>query len=131
VLLLKRGLQIQATLLLLAGVALVLAPDWLLHGLLGQPPLHESAWQRILGVQAICLAALAVLLSRRLSELWWWAWAFELLAVATAVVAILNAGFGTGPNEPAALWWLLAAASGAIALALLWGLARTARENPP
>ena len=130
-LLLKRGLRIQATLLLLAGVALVLAPEWLLHGLFGQPPPHESAWQRILGVQAICLAALAVLLSRRLTELWWWAWAFELLAAGTAVVAVLNAGFGTGPNESAAMWWLLAAASGTVALLLLWGLARTAQENPP
>ena len=129
-LLLKRGLQIQATLLFLAGITLALVPRWVVHGLFGQP-LHESAWQRILGVQAICLAALAVLLSRRLTELWWWAWAFELLAAGTAVVAVLNAGFSTGPNEPAAMWWLLAAASGAVALLLLWGLARTAQENPP
>ena len=130
-LVLKRGLQVQATLLLLAGLALALVPEWLLHGLFGQPPLHESAWQRLLGVQAICLAALAVLVSRRLGDLWWWAWAFELLAAATAVVAVLNAGFGTGPHEPAGLWWLLAAASGVVALVLLWGLARTAQENPP
>ena len=128
---LKRGLQVQAAALALAGAALVIAPEWLLHGLFGQPPLHESAWQRILGVQAICLAALAVLLSRRLRELWWWAWAFELLAAATAVVAVLNAGFGTGPNEPVGLWWLLAGVSGALALWILWGLARTAQQNPP
>jgi len=129
-LLLKRGLQIQATLLLLAGVGLAVVPGWLLHGLFGQPPLQESAWQRLLGVQAICLAALAVLLSRRLDDLWWWAWAFELMAAGTAVVAALNAGFGTGPNEPAALWWLLAGASAVVAVVLLWGLARTAQENP-
>jgi hypothetical protein len=130
-LILKRGLQVQAAALLLAGLALVLAPDRVLHGLFGQPALRENAWQRILGVQAICLAALAVLLSRRLGELWWWAWAFELLAVGTAIVAVLNAGLGTGPREPAGLWWLLAAASAALAILLLWGLARTAQENPP
>jgi len=130
-LMLKRGLQIQALALLVAGVALVVAPGWLLHGLFGQPPLKESAWERILGIQAVCLASLAVLLSRRLGELWWWAWSFEFLALATAVVAVLNAGFGLGPHEAPALWWLLAAASGAIALWLLWGLSRTARETPP
>jgi len=130
-LMLRRGLRVQALALVIAGVALILAPGWVLHGLFGQPPLKESAWERILGIEALCLASLAVLLSRRLGELWWWAWSFEFLAVATAVVAVLNAGFGLGPHQPAGLWWLLAGVSGAVALWLLWGLSRTARESPP
>jgi hypothetical protein len=128
---LKRALYAQAAVWGVAGVALAVAPRWVLSTLFGQPPLAENAWLRILGIQAAGLAMLIVLVARRLRDLWWWAWAFEVVTVCVASIAALNAGFGLSPHEPAPVWWLLAATSTILAVAILWGLARTAQENPP
>lgn len=127
---LRRALHAQATVWALAGAALLIAPGWLVENLLGQPPLGESAWLRMLGAQAIGLSMLMVMVARRLKDLWWWAWAFALVSVALAVISVLNAAFGLGPGESAALWWLLGAASLILAAAILWGLALTAQQNP-
>ena len=127
---LRRALHAQATVWALAGAALLIAPGWLVENLLGQPPLGESAWLRMLGAQAIGLSMLMVMVARRLKDLWWWAWAFALVSVALAVLAVLNAAFGLGPGESAAFWWLLGAASLILAAAILWGLALTAQQNP-
>jgi hypothetical protein len=128
---LKRALYAQAAVWAVAGVVLAVAPRWVLTTLFDQPPLAENAWLRILGVEAAGLAMLMVLVARRLDDLWWWAWAFELVTLCVASVAALNAAFGLSPHEPALLWWLLTAAAVVLALALLVGLAGAARDNPP
>jgi hypothetical protein len=127
---LRRALHAQATVWAVAGVSLLVAPGWIVETLLGQPPLGESAWLRMLGAQAVGLAMLMVMVARRLRDLWWWAWAFALVSVAIAVIAVLNAAFGLGPGESAVLWWLLGAACLVLAAAILWGLAVAAQENP-
>ena len=128
---LRRALHAQATLWAAAGAALLIAPGWIVESVLGQPPLGESAWLRMLGAQAIGLAMLMVLVARRLADLWWWAWAFALVSVAMALIAVLNAAFGLGPGESALLWWLMGLVCLVLAAATLWGLAITAQENPP
>jgi len=126
---LRRALHAQAAVWAAAGVLLLIAPGWLVESVLGQPPLGESAWLRMLGAQAIGLAMLIVLVARRLQDLWWWAWAFALVSVALAVISVLNAAFGIGPGESAALWWSMGAACLILAAAILWGLAIAAQEN--
>jgi hypothetical protein len=128
---LRRALHAQASVWALAGAALLIAPGWLLENLLGKPPLGESAWLRMLGAQAIGLSMLMVMVARRLKDLWWWAWAFALVSVALTVIAVMNAAFGVGPGESAALWWLLGSGCLILAAAILWGLALTAQQNPP
>jgi hypothetical protein len=128
---LKRALHAQATVWAVAGAALLVAPGWVVENLLRQPPLGESAWVRMLGAQSIGLSMLMVMVARRLEELWWWAWAFELVSISLAVIALLNAAFGLGPGESAVLWWLLGAGWLILAAAILWGLALTAQQNPP
>ena len=127
---LRRALHAQAAVWAAAGAAFLIAPGWIVEGVLGQPPVGESAWLRMLGAQAIGLAMLMVLVARRLRDLWWWGWAFALVAVALAVIAVLNAAFGLGPGESALLWWLMGLVSLVLAAAILWGLALTAQENP-
>jgi hypothetical protein len=128
---LRRTLLAQAALWALLGLALALAPRFTLVSLFGQPAPSDPAWLRIAGVQAIGLSMLEVLVSRRLEDLWWWAWAFELVTVAAASVAVLNLAFGLDPGQSAGVWWALSAVTVALAFGLLWALSRTARANPP
>jgi hypothetical protein len=128
---LRRALHAQATVWAVAGAALLVAPGWVVENLLRQPPLGESAWVRMLGAQSIGLSMLMIMVARRLKDLWWWAWAFELVSVSLALISVLNAAFGLAPGESAVPWWLLAAGSLILAMAILWGLARAAQENPP
>jgi len=128
---LRRALHAQAAVWAAAGAVLVIAPGWVVESVLGQPPLGESAWLRMLGAQGVGLAMLMVLVARRLRDLWWWAWPFALVSVAIAVIAVLNAAFGLGPGESAAVWWLMGAACLILAAAILWGLAIAAQQNPP
>jgi hypothetical protein len=128
---LKRALHAQATVWAVAGAALLVAPGWVVESLLRQAPLGESAWIRMLGAQSIGLSMLMVMVARRLEELWWWAWAFELVSLGLALIAVLTAGFGLAPGQSAVAWWLLGAGSLILAIAIVWGLARAAQENPP
>lgn len=128
---LRRALHAQAVVWAAAGAALLIAPGWIVESILGQPSLGDSAWLRMLGAQAVGLAMLMVLVARRLRDLWWWAWPFALVSVAIALIAVLNAAFGLGPGESAALWWLMGAVCLVLAAGILWGLAITAQQNPP
>jgi hypothetical protein len=129
--LLKRALHAQATVWAVAGAALLVAPGWVVENLLRQPPLGGSAWARMLGAQSIGLSLLMVMVARRLKDLWWWAWAFELVSLGLALISVLNAAFGLAPGESPVPWWLLAGGSLIQAAVILWGLARAAQENPP
>jgi hypothetical protein len=128
---LRRALYLHAALWAVAGIALAVAPRFVLVTVFGQPDPAEIAWIRILGLQGFGLALLMVLIGHRAQELWWWSWAFALATVGTAVVAILHAAFGLAPGQSAALWWVLSAVAVALALGLLYGLYLTAREYEP
>ena len=129
--LLKRVLILQAAVWAVAGLAIALAPGFVLVTLFDLPEPPDFGYVRVAGVCALSLAMLMLLLSRRLDDLWWWSWAFVVAAAGTAVVALLNALFGLPDGASPLLWWLFAAASAAFTAGLLAGLARAGTERPP
>jgi len=128
--LLRRILKAQAALWAGFGLALVVAPGWLIETLAGQPPVGDDAWIRVLGVVAIVLALLMVLVAQRLEEVWWWSWAFVALEAGTATIFALHALLGLPSGAAAWWWWVLAASNGAIGALELIGLGLASQEKP-
>jgi hypothetical protein len=128
--LLRRVLIWSAALWALSGIALVVAPGWLIETVLDQTAIGEDAWLRIAGLMAVALAAQMVLVARRLEQLWWWSWTFVLLEVGTATVLLLNALLGLPEGAAAWPWWVLGVGNGAIAALELAALARIGTERP-
>ena len=91
---LRRVLSAQAALWAVFGFVVGVAPGWLLQTVARQPALTDDAWLRALGVIAVVLALLMMLVSQRLEDVWWWAWAFVVLEAGTATVFMLHALFG-------------------------------------
>jgi hypothetical protein len=129
--LLRRVLYLQALVWSALGLALALAPRFVLVTILGQPRYTEYAWVRLGGVMSFTLALLMVMVAHRAEQLWWWSWAFALMAAATAVIVTLNAAFGLPPDASAWMWWVFAAVTWGFAIALAWGLGRAGLEHPP
>jgi hypothetical protein len=113
------------------GVAVVVAPRWVLVDLFDQIPYPDYAYVRVAGVLAFTTAMLMVITAQRLEEIWVFTWAFVFAAAGTFVVAFANAAWGRPEGSNAFLWWLFAALSLAFTLALLAGLAKTGSERPP
>ena len=128
--LLKRLLYAQALLWAVVGVAFVALPRFTMTTILGQPPYVEYAWVRVLGAQAFVLALLMVMVGHRMEKLWWWTWAFALLAAVHGTIATLNAALDLPPAAAAWPWWTFAGLSWGLALSMAWGLARAGQENP-
>jgi hypothetical protein len=126
--LLQRVLYINALASFLGGLGLVVAPRFLLVTLLGQPEYPDYAFVRLLGVADLALALVLVLIAQRVTELWWWSWAFVVLTGGTAAVTTLHVAFGLPEGASPWMWVVLAAFSWAVAFGLLWGLARAATE---
>jgi cell division protein FtsW (lipid II flippase) len=129
--LLRRALVWQAALWAAFGLVLVVAPGWVIESVFDQPPLGEEAWLRVSGVMAIALAGLMVLVSHRVEELWWWSWAFVILALASTAVLVLNALVGVPEGAASWPWWALAGVNAGFALIELTALARIGTERPP
>lgn len=127
---LKRALYLQAAVWAVAGVALAGAPRVILVSLFGQAPLPDYAWVRLLGLHAFGLAMFMVLVAHRIEELWWWAWGFAFVTVATTATVVLNAAFGLPDGSASWLWWLFSAISVAFSGWVLYGLYLTSRERP-
>lgn len=127
---LRRVLSAQAALWAVFGFVVGIAPGWLLETVAGQPALTDDAWLRALGVMAVVLALLMVLVSQRLEDVWWWAWAFVVLEAGTATVFVLHALFGLPEDAAAWSWWLLAFANGVVGALELVGLGLAAQEKP-
>lgn len=127
---LRRALYLQAAVWGAVGLALALAPRFVLITVFDQPRHEEYAWIRLYGVQAMALAMLMVLVAHRIQELWWWSWAFAFMTAITTTVALLNAAFGLSPHQGALLWWLFSAVSLGFSLGLLYGLFVASREQP-
>ena len=128
--LLQRSLKLQAALWALWSLGILVAPAWVAEGLMAQPPLGAYAWLRIAGVMGLVLAMLMVLVSQRIEDVWWWSWAFALLAVGVATIAGLTALFGPPAGAAAWPWWALAAVNAALGVALLLGMADAGEEKP-
>jgi hypothetical protein len=86
---------------------------------------------RVAGIFSFSLALLMVLVARRLTEIWWFAWAFVVASAGSGIVAALTALFGLPDGASPLLWWLFAAASTTFTVGLLAGLAKTGTERPP
>jgi hypothetical protein len=126
--LLRRVLKVQAGLWVFAGVALGLIPTRVISAL-GQLPVLEVAWLRMLGVTGVVLALFMFLVAQRLSDVWWWAWAFALLQLGIGTLALLNVIVGEYAGDAWA-WWAIGGVSLAFAAADLIGLAMAGREKP-
>ena len=121
--LLKRVLYLQAAANALFSVLAVTAPRFLLVTLLGQPAYVDYAWIRLVGVQDLVLAMLIVLVAQRIEEMWWWSWAFVVMAFGTAAIMTLHALIGLPPAAAAWPWWAGGLFSWLIAFGLLRGIA--------
>ncbi len=127
---LRRVLSAQAAVWAVFGFVVGLAPGWLLNTVARQPALTDDAWLRALGVIAVVLALLMMLVSQRLEDVWWWAWAFVVLEAGTATVFMLHALFGLPEGASTWSWWLLAIVNGAFAALDMVGLGLAAQEKP-
>jgi hypothetical protein len=128
--LLRRVLQVQAAVWFAGSLVLGLFPVWALETVASQGSLREYAWLRGSAVMGVVLSLLMVLVSRKLDEVWWWAWAFAILEAGVATVSVLNAAFGLPPGSAAWPWWALAGTHLVIGAGLLLGLARAGQEQP-
>ena len=122
--------MLQAAVWATCGVALALAPRFVLVTMFGLAPIPDDGYVRIAGLFAFSLSLLMVLVARRLTELWWFTWAFVVASVGSAMIAGLNAIFGLPDGASSLVWWLFAAASTAFSVGLLAGLAKTGTERP-
>jgi hypothetical protein len=126
---LKRALYLEAAVWAVSGTALAIAPGTVLHSIFDQPS-PESAWIRIVGIQAFGLAMLIVLVAHRIEDLWWWSWAFAFVTAATTALTVLHAAFGLAPGQSSLFWWLFSGVSLVFAFGLLAGLYISSQENP-
>jgi hypothetical protein len=124
-------MTLQAVVWAACGIAIAVAPRFVLVTLFDLPPLPDQGYVRIAGVFAFSLSLLMVLVARRLETLWWFAWAFVLATAGSAIVAALDALFGLPDGVSPLLWWAFAAVSTAFMVGLLAGLAKTGTERPP
>jgi hypothetical protein len=124
-------MTLQALVWAACGIAIAVAPRFVLVTVFDLPPLLDQGYVRIAGVFAFSLSLLMVLVARRLETLWWFAWAFVLATAGSAIVAALNALFGLPDGVSPLLWWVFAAVSMAFTVGLLAGLAKTGTERPP
>lgn len=129
--LLRRVMILQAGVWAVCGLAITVAPRFVLVTMFDLPPLSDQGYARIAGIFAFCLSLLMVLVARRLTDLWWFAWAFVIASAGSAFVAALNGLFGLPDGASPLLWWLFAAASAAFTVGLVAGLAKTGTERPP
>ena len=128
--LLRRLLKIDAALWTVSSMAVLVAPGWVVDDLLNQPPSPGYGWLRASAVMGLVLAMLMVLVSQKLDELWWWAWAFAILEVGTATVFALTALLGLPDGAAAWPWWVLAGVNGALGAGFLAGLGIAGQEKP-
>ena len=129
--LLRRVLILQAGVWAVCGLAITVAPRFVLVTMFDLPLLPDQGYVRVAGIFSFCLALLMVLVARRLAELWWFAWAFVIATGGSAVIAASNALFGLPDRASPLLWWVFAAVSTAFTVGLLAGLAKTGTERPP
>ena len=129
--LLRRVMILEAAVWAACGVAIAVAPRFVLVTMFDLPELPDQGYVRIAGVFAFSLSLLMVLVTRRIETLWWFAWAFVIATAGSAIVAASNALFGLPDDASPLLWWVFAAASSTFTVGLLAGLAKTGTERPP
>jgi len=127
---LRRALQAFAVVWAGCGLAVAIAPRWVLVSWFSQVPYPDYTYVRICGVAAIGMGMLAVLVSRTLAEIWWWSWAFAFTSVLVAVITALHALAGPPPGSGTLLWWTFAGVNAVLGAALMLGMGRAGQEKP-
>jgi hypothetical protein len=128
--LLRRVLYYQAAAWTACGLAVVVAPRWVLQTLFDQVPYPDHTYVRVCGVMSVGLALMMVLVAQKVEDLWWWSWAFALTDAAIVTITALHALFGLPDGSGALLWWLFAGVNAALGAALLAGMGFAAQEKP-
>jgi hypothetical protein len=127
---LRRALQLFAAVWGASGLAIAFVPRWILVTWFEQVPYPDYTYVRICGISAVISAALALMISRRLDDVWWWSWAFVLETGLTAVVTTLHA-IGSVPAGSASwFWWIFASTNIVLAAMLVSGIGRAGTEKP-
>jgi hypothetical protein len=126
---LRRALLLFAGVWAVCGVAIALVPRWLLVTWFDQTAYPDYTYVRVCGIAALGSAALALMVSRRLDDHWWWSWAFALQTGTTAIVTAVNA-IGTPEGSAAWFWWLFAVTNAVLGAFLVLGIARAGVEEP-
>ena len=127
---LRRTLYIQAAVWSVVGLALGIAPRFVLSTMFGQSRLVEDAWIRVIGIQSFGLALFMVMVGHRIQDSWWWSWGFTLVTSGLAAVAVLNAAFGLASGDSRLLWWLCGGVALVFSFGLLYGLYQASGEQP-
>ena len=128
---LRRFLYVAAIVWIACGLAIAIVPHFWLVTVFDQLHHPDYGYVQIAGVEAIALGLLMIMVAHHAEQNWWWSWAFVIATAATALVAALEAIVGVPEGESAGLWWLIAGVNAALALGLVWGLARAGTERPP
>jgi hypothetical protein len=126
---LRRALYLEAAVWTVTAAGLLIAPRFFVVRAFGQPEI-DVAWLRLLGLEMLGLAMFMVLVAQNAERLWWWSWAFALITIGTAAVALFHAAFGLAPGQSSGLWWATSAVTVVLSLALLWGLFVSFKEQP-
>jgi hypothetical protein len=128
--LLRRVLYYQAAVWTACGLAIAVAPRWVLQTVFDQVPSPDDAFARVCGAMSVGLALMMVLVAQKIEDLWWWSWAFALTDAAIVTITALHATFGLPDGSGALLWWLVAGVHAVFAAALLAGIGTAAQEKP-
>jgi hypothetical protein len=112
------------------GVAVAIAPRWVLVSLFDQRPYPDYAYVRATGVMSVGLAMLMVLVAQRLDDIWWFSWTFALVGAALATISTLNALFGVPDGSGVLLWWIFAVVNIAFTAGVLVGMGQAGQEKP-
>jgi hypothetical protein len=128
--LLRRVLFWQAALWATFGLAIALAPGLILEDVFDQAPMGDTAWARLAGIGAFCLALNMVVVAQKIEDVWWFAWTFVILEAGTLAISLTNA-LGAAPERSSVvLWWLLTALGFGFLGLLVAGLAKAGTERP-
>jgi len=113
-----------------SGLVIAVVPRWILVTVFDQVPYPDHTYVRICGIAALASAALAVMISRRLDDVWWWSWAFVLETALTAFVTTLHAIVSVPPGSASWFWWMFAITNIVLAATLVSGIGRAGTEKP-
>jgi len=128
--LLRRALSLGGALLAVFSLALLIAPGWLVEGLLDQAETPGDVWLRLFGAAAFSLSLVHVLIIRKLDELWWWSWAIVVFDALVAMITVLYPLAGLPEGSAAWPWWTAGGVSAIFAALAVAGLARAGQERP-
>ena len=126
---LRRALQAFAAVYAACGLALIVAPRWILVDWFHQPAYVDYTYVRITGAMSLGLAMFAVMVSRR-DDAWWWAWGFAVVSALCGTITVFHALLGVPAGAGVGLWWLFAITSVALTVWLVLGLAQASQEHP-